>query len=290
MVKENGISRRDIIKSILVGSVAFQFHPVFGDETSAAPSLKGNIRHSVSKWCFKYPLDEFCKEVKKIGIESVELVGPEKWPVISKNGLKCAIGNFPDLSPERGFNNPLWHERLIRDYTEVIPMASKAGVDKLICYSGNKTGISDSQGMENCRQALEKILPLAEKNNVSLAMELIGADFPNYQCNNIKWGVALCDNIQSDCFKLLYDIHHMYSTGADVNEDIIKYHKYIAHYQIAGTPKRCEPDISKELDCRKVLQSIVATGYKGYVAQEYWPAKELGRIERLSECISFCDV
>jgi len=290
MTKKNSLSRRDVLKSILVGSVALQFLPVFGQEASTAPSLKGNIRHSVSKWCFKYPLDEFCKEVKKIGIESVEMVGPEKWPVIYKNGLKCAIGNFPDLSPERGLNNPLWHERLIHDYLEVIPLAAKAGVEKLICYSGNKTGLSDEQGMENCRKALSKILPLAEKNNVILAMELIGTDLPDYQCSNIEWGKALCDNLQSDSFKLLYDIPHMYSTGADVNDDIKKYHKYIAHYQIAGAPKRCEPDISKGLDCRQILQAIVSTGYKGYVAQEYWPAKELGRIERLSECIAFCDV
>ena len=290
MAKENGISRRKLLKSLLVGSLVSQFYPSFGSIFSTSTLLKGNIRHSVSKWCFKYPLDEFCKEVKKIGIESVELVGPEKWPIISKNGLKCAIGNFPDLSPERGLNNPLWHDRLIHDYIEYIPMAANAGVEKLICFSGNTAGISDRQGLENCKKILEKILPIAEKNNITLVMELIGKEFPDYQCNNVKWGATLCDNLQSDNFKLLYDIAHMYSTGADVNDDIKNYYKYIAHYQIAGDPKRCEPDLSKGLDCKKVLQTIVNTGYKGYIAQEYWPSIELGRLERLRECVVFCDV
>ena len=60
------ISRRTAIKTVLAGSAAMA---VSGME-AAAPAkkkkvekpepLKGNIRHSVSKWCFgSYPLDEF---------------------------------------------------------------------------------------------------------------------------------------------------------------------------------------------------------------------------------------
>ena len=56
------------MKTVLAGSAAMA---VSGME-AAAPAkkkkvekpepLKGNIRHSVSKWCFgSYPLDEFCE-------------------------------------------------------------------------------------------------------------------------------------------------------------------------------------------------------------------------------------
>ena len=65
------ISRRTAIKTVLAGSAAMA---VSGME-AAAPAkkkkvekpepLKGNIRHSVSKWCFgSYPLDEFCEICK----------------------------------------------------------------------------------------------------------------------------------------------------------------------------------------------------------------------------------
>ena len=290
MIKRIDLSRRKVVKSVLTGISAIYALPVIGKQIGSNPDLKGNFRHSVSKWCFKYPMDEFCKEVKKIGIESVEMVGPDKWPVILKNGLDCAVANFPDLSPERGFNNQLWHANLFRSYAEVIPLAAKVGIKKIICYAGNISGLSDQEGFENCKKLLREILPVAETNKVTLVMELIGKEFPDYQCNNVKWGVNLCDSLQSENFKLLYDVANMYSVGADINSDIKQFHPYIAHYQIAGFPNRCEPDISKELDCRKVLDTIKGTGYKDFVGQEYWPSREIDRMKRLGDCINFCDI
>ena len=99
------ISRRTAIKTVLAGSAAMA---VSGME-AAAPAkkkkvekpepLKGNIRHSVSKWCFgSYPLDEFCEICKNIGIESIELL----YPKDSDGGRGRA--DEPDLfrwAPER---------------------------------------------------------------------------------------------------------------------------------------------------------------------------------------------
>ena len=60
--------------------------------------LKGNIRHSVSKWCFgSYPLDEFCEICKNIGIESIELLDPKDWPVVQKHGLTVAMAQGAGL-------------------------------------------------------------------------------------------------------------------------------------------------------------------------------------------------
>ena len=52
------ISRRDAIKSILAGGAMASAAPLvsagnlLGNPSVASEPLKGNIHHSVSKWCF----------------------------------------------------------------------------------------------------------------------------------------------------------------------------------------------------------------------------------------------
>ena len=76
------ISRRKAIKTLIAGGAvwsASNVSAISSTTTSAnetiltSTPLKGNIRHSVSKWCFGgYELDEFCGICKSIGIESIE--------------------------------------------------------------------------------------------------------------------------------------------------------------------------------------------------------------------------
>ena len=117
------ISRRTAIKTVLAGSAAMA---VSGME-AAAPAkkkkvenpepLKGNIRHSVSKWCFgSYPLDEFCEICKNIGIESIELLDPKDWPIVQKHGLTVAMAQGAGLGIDRGFNDPKLHDELVASY------------------------------------------------------------------------------------------------------------------------------------------------------------------------------
>ena len=77
--------------------------------TSKAEPLKGNIRHSVSKWCFgSYPLEEFCEICKEIGIESIELLDPKDWPVVQKHGLTVADRRHV---PGSRIGNRSWFQR-----------------------------------------------------------------------------------------------------------------------------------------------------------------------------------
>ena len=139
------ISRRTAIKTVLAGSAAMA---VSGME-AAAPAkkkkvekpepLKGNIRHSVSKWCFgSYPLDEFCEICKNIGIESIELLDPKDWPIVQKHGLTVAMAQGAGLGIDRGFNDPKLHDELVASYEQVIPMVAEAGLTNLICFAGRR--------------------------------------------------------------------------------------------------------------------------------------------------------
>ena len=131
----------------------------------------------------------------------------------------------------------------------MIPKVAAAGYNQIICFSGNRSGLSDEQGIENCAKGLKQLMPLAEKHNVTMAMELLNSkvDHKDYQCDRTPWGVALCEAVGSENFKLLYDIYHMQIMEGDVIATIQKYHPYISHYHTGGVPGRNEIDNTQEI-------------------------------------------
>jgi hydroxypyruvate isomerase len=190
-----------------------------------------------------------------------------------------------------GWCDKKFHEDLISNYLRHIELVADAGWKNLICFSGSRREISDKQGLENCIDGLNKIIPLAEKLGVVLHMELLNSkiDHKDYMCDNSKWGVELSKRLNSENFKLLYDIYHMQVNEGDVIRTITENHKHIGHYHTAGVPGRHEIDESQELYYPAIMESIVSTGFKGYVAQEFIPTKE-DLIGGLAEAIQICDV
>ncbi len=268
------------------------------NEALAAPErilpseLKGRVKHSVSRWCFNsIPLEKLCEEAVKIGITSVELQGPDEWPVIQKYGLTCAMPWGAGLGIERGFNDPKLHDELIASYQAIFPKLKAAGLNKIICFSGNRNGLSDEQGIENCALGLKKLMPSAEKHGVTMVMELLNSkvNHKDYQCDFTEWGVKLCKATGSENFKLLYDIYHMQIMEGDVIATIRKHHKYIAHYHTAGVPGRNEIDETQELYYPAIIKAIMDTGYTGYIGQEFVP-KSLPPIESLKQGVEICDI
>ena len=245
------ISRRSLLKRTAGTTAALAAMSRFVQMTeAAAPDRKGRINHSVCRWCYgKIRLEDLCQAAKEMGIQSVELQGPDEWPTIKKYGLTCAMANGAGMGIERGFNRPELHDKLIESYSAVIPKVAEAGLTNLICFSGNRNGLDDEQGIRNCAQGLKKLMPLAEKHKVTIVMELLNSkvNHKDYQCDKTPWGVELCKAIGSERFKLLYDIYHMQIMEGDVIATIQKYHPYIAHYHTGGVPGRHEIDETQEL-------------------------------------------
>ena len=116
-----------------------------------APMLKGRINHSVCRWCYsKIPLEDLCKAAKAIGIKSIELTGPEEWPVLKKYGLTSALPWGAGKGITEGFNDPKLHDELVASYEAIFPKLKDAGLNTVICFSGNRRGMSDEEGAKNC--------------------------------------------------------------------------------------------------------------------------------------------
>lgn len=255
-------------------------------------SLKNNIHHSVCRWCFSdLSVEDLCKAVKQIGFSAIDLVGPKHWPTLQKYGVYSSMCNGAEINLVDGWNDKQFHTTLINNYTQMIPLVAKNGYKELICFSGNRRGKSDEEGWRNCVEGLQKILPLAEKNNVTIVMELLNSkrDHKDYQADNTYFGVELCKKLDSAHFKLLYDIYHMQVNEGNIIDTIQKNHHYIAHYHTAGVPGRNEINDTQELYYPAIMKAILATGFKGYVAQEFIPKSSVP-LQSLREAIKICDV
>jgi hydroxypyruvate isomerase len=294
----NTHSRRSAIKNIVAGTAALGAASMlpsnaFAYQQKKQTALKNNINHSVCQWIYgDMTLDQLCKAVKKIGFSSIDLLASKDWPVLQQNGVYCSMCYSNDnLGLYKGWNNKKYHEHLIKDYLESIPLVSKAGYKNLICFSGAREGMDDWTGLDNCVEGLQKILPVAEKNNVIIIMELLNSkiDHKDYMCDKTAWGVELCKRIGSPNLKLLYDIYHMQIDEGDVIRTIRDNHQYIGHYHTGGVPGRNEIDETQELNYTAIMKAILETGYKGHVAQEFVP-KNPDKMASLKKCIEICDV
>lgn len=294
---KNSNSRRDALKKLASGTVLTGVGVSLATRIQAAEAvldrtLKGKINHSVCRWCYaKISLDDLCKAAKDMGIASIDLVGPSEWPTLKKYGLVSAMTNGAGKGIAQGFNNPIYHDELVKSYEEIIPKVAEAGFSQLICFSGNRNGMSDEKGLENCAVGLKRLMPTAEKYKVTLVMELLNSkvNHKDYMADHTAWGADLCKAVGSDRFKLLYDIYHMQIMEGDVIATIRQYKDYIGHYHTGGVPGRAEIDESQELYYPAIMQAIVETGYKGFVAQEFIPKRE-DKLASLKQSIQICDV
>ncbi|MES2996730.1 MAG: TIM barrel protein [Verrucomicrobiota bacterium] len=259
------------------------------------------IRHSACRWCYpEVSLEELCREGERIGLSAIDLVTPGEIPVLKQHGLECAIVTFPTgITPagetvggiERAFNRIDHHDTLAAVYEPWMQAAAAAGTDKVIVFSGNRDGLSDEAGLENCAAGLRRLLPLAEKLGITLVMELLNSkiDHPAYMCDHTAWGVELCERLGSPNFGLLYDIYHMQVMEGDVIRTIRENHRHIVHYHTGGVPGRNEIDESQELNYPAIMSAIADTGYCGFIGQEFLPTGN-DPLSCLRRAVEICSV
>jgi len=286
-------------KTAAITAVAASLATRLGAADAAAPGTR--INHSVCKWCYgSIPLEDLCVAGKEMGLKSIELLKPEDFPILRKHGLTCAMISFPTASTAAGvkvggithaFNRVEHHDTLVAAYEPLIKASAEVGAKQVICFSGNRDGMSDAQGLENCAIGLKRLMPLAEKLGITLVMELLNSklNHKDYMCDHTAWGVELCKKIGSGNFKLLYDIYHMQIMEGDVISTIKSSNEYISHYHTGGVPGRNEIDDTQELYYPAIMRAIADTGYKGFVGQEFTP-KRPDKLASLKQGLEICSV
>ena len=294
------INRRKLLKNLGLGAGLLSFTGASGIfatdlkpvEAKTDFHTSGKINHSVCRWCYQdIPLPEFARECSKMGIQAIDLLKPSEWETVEKEGLVCSMATDDFASITDGFNDPSNHEKLQSAYKGLIKKASEHNIKNVICFSGNRRGLNEETGIQNCIIGLTPLLEYAAGLNVNLVMELLNSkvDHADYMCDHTEWGVKLAKALDKPNFKLLYDIYHMQIMEGDVIRTIRDNHEYINHYHTGGNPGRNEINDSQELNYPAIMEAIYETGFDGFVAQEFIPTYD-DKLAALKEGIQICDI
>jgi hydroxypyruvate isomerase len=284
--------RRDVLGGAVALAAAGLAAARRSEAAAQAPAVRGRLKQSVSRWCFgKMTLDELCGHAARIGYKGIDLLEPKDWPVVRKHGLVCPLGSLgAPITIEKGLNRVENYGPILDALARGIDQAAEAQVPNLVCFSGNRAGMSDEEGLDNCARGLRQIAPHAEEKGVTLCVELLNSkvDHKDYMCDHAAWGAALVRKVGSPRVKLLYDIYHMQIMEGDVIRTIRENAAAIAHFHTAGVPGRHEIDERQELHYPAICRAIVETGYTGYLAQEFVPTDE--PLKSLEAAFRICDV
>jgi hydroxypyruvate isomerase len=289
-----GLTRREAMGLIGAGAL-LRPADLFGQGASVpktgAVVKNGRLRQSVSRWCYnKIPLPEFAKAVKEIGLPAIDLLKEDEWAAAADQGLVCSMGYGGGGTIPDGLNNKANHDAIVKGLEETLPRAAKMKVPNLITFFGNRKGMADQEGLDNCVVGLNRIKPIAESTGVTVALEVLNSkvDHKDYLGDRSAYGFQVIKAVNSPKVKVLYDIYHMQIMEGDVIRTIRDNHALICHYHTGGVPGRHELDETQELQWRSVAKAIVDTGFTGYFAHEFVPTRD--PLTSLREAVALCDV
>lgn len=297
---ESGLSRRSLIRRL--GGTALALGAGIGlpkvaraEEAERFYRVKnGRIQQSVIYWCFKpTSVQDLAAGAAKMGMKSVELVTPEYWPALKELGLICALA--PSHGFAKGFAHRDEHEECLKILTERINACAEAGFPSVITFSGFRRGLSDEDGHKNMVDGLKKIAGLAEEKKINVCLEVLNSrvhkemrGHPDYFCDTLEPAIEICKQVGSERVKILFDIYHIQIMEGDIITRIKEFHPYIAHYHTAGNPGRNEIDDTQEINYAPIMKAILATGFQGYIGQEFVPLRD--QMASLNQAVRICDV
>jgi hydroxypyruvate isomerase len=250
----------------------------------------GRLKQSAARWCYnKIPMDDLCRQAAELGLSGLDLVDEKDWPTCAKYGLVPAIvagaGNIPVA-----WNRKENHEKLENDMRVNVAKAVAAKAPNVITFSGNRRGLADDEGRDNCILGLKRVAKIGEDAGINICLELLNSkvDHKDYQCDHTKWGVEVVKAVGSPRVKLLYDIYHMQIMEGDVIRTIRENIQYIGHFHTGGVPGRHELDETQELNWRTIAEAIADLKYEGFIAHEFVPVKD--PMTSLKQAITLCTV
>jgi len=237
--------------------------------------------------------EETCRIAAQLGCKGYDLVEPADWPVLKKYGLLPTMypagagGTITDA-----LNRKENHDRIEKSIRAAIGLSAQNRVPNVITFSGNRRGMPDAEGADNCVAFLNRVKAHAEDKGVTICMELLNSkvNHKDYMCDHTAWGVDVMKRVNSPRVKLLYDIYHLQIMEGDVVRTIRENIQWIAHFHTGGNPGRHEIDETQELNYRFIAQTIADLGFTGYVAHEYSPAQGRDPIKSLDHALEIFDV
>ena len=287
-------------RTVLTGAVAAG---VLGRSAAAQdddPSFKirnNRVKQSIMGWTFNpMPTEELARHCKALGMHAMEGVDAKHYPMIRELGLKIALTGSHGFA--KGPCDPANREMVISSIKSGIDKAVQFEAPAVITFTGMRVkGLSDEEQTRNCIETWKAVAGYAEEKKVNICLEHLNSrddshpmkGHPGYFGDHVQHCVDMIKAVGSPRMKLLFDIYHVQIMNGDVIRRIGMYKDYIGHYHTAGVPGRGELDETQELNYPAIVKAILATGFQGYLAQEFiptWPDK----VKALRHAVRVCDV
>lgn len=222
-------------------------------------------------------------EAASAGFTGVEYLFPYDFPAdviaaeLNKNSLSNVLFNLPPgnwAGGERGITCLPGREDEFREGVRMaIEYANCLGTKQVHAMAGIVPSGSDAEKVHttyiaNLKYAANELA----RHGITLLIEAINTrDMPGFFLNTQAQAFAALEQVGAENLKMQMDLYHMQIMEGDLIMKLTKYLAHCGHVQIAGVPKRNEPDTG-EVDYPFIFGHLDRIGYSGWVGCEYRPA------------------
>src|SRR4029079_7411913 len=135
----------------LAGAAVISSRPRVLDAQST-PAKKGVFKQGVTRGVFARgtALEDCCRQAADLGIKGFDLIGPADWPTLKKFSLVPSMYPGPAGTIASALNRVENHAKLGASLNAGSDEAAANGVPNIITFSGNRNGMDDREGADNC--------------------------------------------------------------------------------------------------------------------------------------------
>ncbi|MEN3203805.1 MAG: TIM barrel protein [Atribacterota bacterium] len=236
----------------------------------------------------EFPFEERLRLVQEAGFECVEFWTWQDKDVQKIRELCTANGlQVVAFSGDQEFSlvGAAEREQYISFVRESMVVAKVLGCRILVLHSNalGENGVvlkrydelSAEEKMENIIETLKILAPLAEKEDIVLALEALNTrvDHPGYFLCHTEEAVKIAEAVGSSHVKILYDIYHMQIMEGNLIDTMTRYICWIGHIHAADVPGRHEPGTG-EINYSNIMRVLEGLKYKGAIGFELFPLRD----------------
>ncbi len=245
----------------------------------------------------KMPFEDMCRTVAGLGFKGMDLIGAKDWPTLRKYGLIPTMAGSAPVTIKDGLIRKELHDEIEKGVGAAIDECAAGGCPNIITVGGQRRGMSNEEGADNCVAILNRLKARAEDKGVTICMEIMNSRLTpdtlgrlDQICDHVDWGVGVCRRVNSPRVKLLFDIYHVQIMDGDICRNIQQNFQWIGHFHTGGVPGRHEIDETQELNYRFIAKTIADLGFTGYVSHEFRPTPGLDPVQSLTRAREIMNV
>jgi hydroxypyruvate isomerase len=209
-------------------------------------------------------------------------------PLKNRLGLECAciVGNISVNPVGKGLCDPKERDGFLAELRASTEAARRFETTRLVVLSGFKVpGMTREAQRASITEGLKRAHDIVAPHGITMIVEVIntlapveplnpkGNNHNDYFLDRTSEAFEILRDVGSPYAKVLFDFYHVQIMEGYLIERMRKNIGQIGHFHVGDVPGRHEPGTG-EINYLNVFRAIHETGFAGFVAMEYVPAKD----------------